>query len=163
VKSIILEGPNGAGKSTLAKRLSEELGLEIIHAGGPSDDFKHCIKRSMEELGKINTGTYIFDRVQPPSYMVYQQPNSLDMKLLKSILDKMLWNSILIYCHGDGTPDFDNKEHYVEGLQEEVTINQVEIRKRYKSLMNILPHVSYHFGTDLFDTLLKEVKNDQEK
>lgn len=33
--AIILEGPDNAGKSTLAKALSEAMGWNTIHAGGP--------------------------------------------------------------------------------------------------------------------------------
>ena len=158
--NIIIEGTNGSGKSTLAKYLSDVMDKRIIHAGGPSIDFPHCLIRSTIELGQMEKGSYIFDRVQPISYIIYQKPDSTREGLLKYYTLEMLKSSVLVYCYGKGSPEYHGKDHYDQNLIKEVDENQEEYRQRYHNFMDKVPCISYDFMIDNLSALSKEILNE---
>jgi nucleoside-triphosphatase THEP1 len=160
--NIILEGPNGAGKSTLAEILHNKLGHEVVHAGGPSEDFSQFRRRSYAELNKMSDKkqSFVFDRVQPISFVVYQTWLSREKKAAYEIINYMLEeDTVLIYCNGVGKPDFDNKSHYNQDLIDDVTKRQAVIRSMYDRVMGDFPHLTYNFVADgNLKKLLQELK-----
>ena len=68
VKRIIIEGPDNAGKSTLAKKLSDILGWEIQHSGGPCNSMDDVIERMDRVKSSHKT---IWDRVPCISEQIY--------------------------------------------------------------------------------------------
>lgn len=111
---IVLEGPDNSGKSTLAKELSEILGFDIIHSGGP-EKYPGEIAERMKRYQKENW--VIFDRhpaISQSVYCFYTGQNSPPIELIDEF-----WSTrpFVIYCQGRNlegheiNPDIDNNWH----------------------------------------------------
>lgn len=144
---IILEGANGSGKSTLGHELSEWLNIPLRHAGGPSKDFNECQVRAFDEI--LMEGNIILDRIQSISYAVYQDPSEEEMEILIANTDAILNDdNILIYCVGEGKPDFTGKNYYDQDLIDQVLNEQRLIRSIYDEVMSCFPHYIYDFNLE---------------
>jgi hypothetical protein len=100
MRLIAVEGPDGAGKSTLVKKLSESLGREVIHTGGPPKNKDEWVQRMMN-IRAIKDDKVIIDRIPHVSEQIYgplyerdqvfDNPDFLDRELLEI-------NPVVIYC-----------------------------------------------------------------
>lgn len=97
---ICLEGPDGAGKSTLGKALTERLGVEVTHDGGPSVDVSHAMTRVTDFLGYKDT---IRDRSTLFSDKIYKDALKKEGFLTQDQVDygvalAAMRGTLLIYC-----------------------------------------------------------------
>jgi adenylate kinase family enzyme len=92
---IILEGPDGSGKSTLGFKISEEIGLPIIHSGGPPKSEEELTLRVI-----YSQDNSLLDRHPYLSEIIY---GTLNGRTPMITFDKTwLWLSnnkpLIIYC-----------------------------------------------------------------
>jgi len=133
---VIIEGFDNSGKSTLAKRLSEELNLEVVHPGGPPKNIAEVILRMNEQQSIFTFGTYvdfIYDRVTCISDQVYRQDKSYDtiFKYYISILEQYK-SVMLIYCR----PSLEQMQNFDDHvMQAHDTAEIVEHAKQKSSII----------------------------
>lgn len=147
---IILEGPDGLGKSSLSKELSRDLHKLVFWSAGPPGTFD-AVRKCCED--QFNMKNKIFDRVTCISERCYNMNISTrHKKLLHKFRNATIKNSIVIYCTAlvpEADDGLRNKEH-----DKMVRDNFEEIKRRYKNLMSIIPHIKYNFQTTKYEDLL---------
>jgi hypothetical protein len=147
---IILEGVDGSGKSHLAQQLEKQLGKHLRWAGGPPDSDYIAIHDCTMQL--INDDD-IYDRVTSISRQCYESVTEpAMMNMYNCFLNLMLKNSVIIYCTAD-MPETE-EGHRNDEHDKYVRDNFHLIKARYEVLMSKIPHITYNFQNDNFDTLL---------
>lgn len=157
--SIVIEGFDTCGKSTLVKALSERLGMNTYHPGGPAKDMQHAIECSEHQLNLAKVGT-IMDRITPISRLCYQTGHALplgvhEIVVLAGYLHQIKKHAQVIWCvrySGKHTTDmkpYDTEEH-LKDIQ-----NRAEhINSMYSNIMPYIADVIYDFHEDSVDDII---------
>lgn len=143
---IIVEGPDNAGKSTLCNKLSKDLGLPIVHPGGPPKDTISIISRCLEQDASFTLANYfsfIYDRVTCISDDAYNYNvnNHQGLAYFRSSLRNA--KVLVIYCRpsDDQLKDFSGqmkKDHKSAETAKHAVDNVDIIIARYDYIMNEL-------------------------
>lgn len=173
---IVIEGAENSGKSTLAKKLSEALGLEVVHPGGAPKNIAEAIYRCSEQHVASLSGSFvsfIYDRVTCISDKIYRgkpQYHSIFNEYLTFMMDDEQ-NVIFIFCRASDErmkcfDDHEMKEHDTVEAIEYAKDNISRIIKEYDDL--IAEHVDkpnvcrYDFEADpngvAFEELVRILK-----
>lgn len=157
---IILEGPDNAGKSTLANMLAKDLGIEVVHPGGPPANIADALIRCGEQAMIFQIGehvSFIYDRVTCISDQIYRGRSSylvsfalFQQDLLNEVENG---NAMLVYCRPPNrvVKDFSNhvtKSHETDAVVEHAKRNVDRIIFEYDELMNVLKPVVYDYTAD---------------
>jgi len=124
---IILEGPDNAGKSTLAKKLSADLGIDVVHPGGPPKNIIEVIARCEEQSAVFSLSTevdVIFDRVTCISDLIYRGRPEYDR--IFEIFHRQLKtakNVIVVYCR-PSDERLKNFDDHVQQAHEDAAVVQ---------------------------------------
>ena len=151
---IIIEGPDNAGKSSLAKKLSELLGIDVHHSGGPPKTDSEIMSRHYFVInGLIKNINIILDRVPCISDQVYgpliRGYSPLESHHLALFVEHL--KIPIIYCrpptkvlmtveeghesHGHDTPE------HIQGIKTHARA----IISSYDKFISMIPHVTYDF------------------
>lgn len=151
---IILEGPDNAGKTTLGEHLSQHLGLEFQHSGGPirsREDFE-------ERMAKLHSGpAVVMDRFPAISEHVYGQifkrPAVFDFNEQMQLALSKGW--AFIYCRPPLAHLIDQSTHRpsahtAPGVSPEEYAKQIFQRQQsiielYDRVMDGVPHFKFDF------------------
>ena len=159
---IIIEGFDNSGKSTLASRLSNELGLERVHPGGPPANIVAVMTRMDEQTQHFHCAhlvNFIYDRVTCISDACYRQNKSY-AEIFKFYQDLLVAASkvMLIYCRPSDArlknfSDHINQEHDTDEIVEHAKSKSDIIIQSYDRLINRLSNdglfiMSYNFEAD---------------
>lgn len=152
---IILEGPDNAGKSTLGQKLSDCLGIDLVHPGGPPKNIVEVIARCQEQSNVFQLSTevdFIFDRVTCISDQIYRGRPEFDrvFGVYQGQL-KIAKNVIIIYCRPSDTrvKNFDDhvqKDHEDAAVVQHAKDNVDRVVDEYDGLMSMFSaDKHYHF------------------
>lgn len=141
---VVLEGADNSGKSTLAQRLSKDLGIDVVHPGGPPKNIVEVIARCNEQSQVFQLSTevdFIFDRITCISDLIYRSRPEFDrvFGIFQGQL-KSMKNVVIIYCRpsDERLRNFDDhvtKEHEDEAVVQHAKDNIDRIIEEYDNLM----------------------------
>lgn len=157
---IVLEGPDNAGKSTLASMLAKDLGIEVVHPGGPPANIADALVRCGEQAMLFQLGesvSFIYDRVTCISDQIYRGTRTYNVAFglfqqdLKSEIEN--GNAILVYCRPPNyvVKDFSGhvtKAHETEEVVEHAKRNIDRIVFEYDELMHSMKPIVYDYTAD---------------
>lgn len=169
---IIIEGPDNAGKSTLAKRLGEELGLDVIHPGGRPKDTEAALVFCLTQGTAIAFGdvtSMIYDRITAISDDAYRARPTLSKmyrEFRESINDYAAESkAFIVYCRPplQKLLDFSTqvqKSHKDAEHVEFAKANAGAIIDRYDKMMTELkPNVIFDYTAADADAKYKFIVN----
>lgn len=151
---IILEGPDNAGKSTLGNKLSVDLGIDLVHPGGPPKNIVEVINRCQEQSNVFNMSTAVdvmFDRITCISDQIYRgRPEFDNVFIAYQNHLRSCKNVIVIYCRpsDDRVKNFDDhvqKDHEDAAVVQHAKDNVDRIVYDYDSLMAMF-QADQHFN-----------------
>lgn len=150
---IILEGPDNAGKSTLGNMLSVDLGISLVHPGGPPKNIVEVINRCYEQANTFSLSSevdFIYDRVTCISDMIYRgKPEYNKMFTVFHYQLKLMKNVVIIYCRpsDERVKNFDDhiqKDHEDASVVQHAKDNVDRIVSEYDAFMNsIMYNLNY--------------------
>lgn len=156
---VILEGPDNAGKSTLGKKLSVDLGVELVHPGGPPKNIVEVINRCQEQAQTFMLSSevdFIYDRVTCISDMIYRGNKKYDnMFSICHAQLRLTKNVVVIYCRpsNERVKNFDDhvqKDHEDEAVVQHAKDNVDRIVSEYDAFMNSIMY-NTHFTVLKYD------------
>lgn len=152
---VVLEGPDNAGKSTLAQKLKDDLGLEVVHPGGPPKNILDIVTQCQNQAQVFGLSTeldFIFDRITCISNLIYRNEPEYDRVygVYQGLL-KTAKNVIIIYCRpgNERLRNFDDhitKAHEDESIVQHAKDNVERIIDEYDNLMAAFAR-DKHFNT----------------
>lgn len=157
---IILEGPDNAGKSTLANMLAKDLGVDVVHPGGPPANIADALIRCGEQAMLFQLGesvSFIYDRVTCISDEIYRGADKYHVAfgLFQQDLKREIedGNAILVYCRPPNkvVKDFSahvTKAHETDEVVEHAKRNIDRIVFEYDELMSIMEPIVYDYTAD---------------
>lgn len=141
---VVLEGADNSGKSTLAQRLSKDLGIDVVHPGGPPKNIVEVITRCNEQSQVFQLSTdvdLIFDRITCISDLIYRGRLEFDrvFGVFQSQL-KLMKNVVIIYCRPSDERLRNFDDHVMQSYENEAVVQHAKdnvdrIIEEYDNLM----------------------------